>query len=104
MGFFSRLFGSSPSVDLQELINKGAFLVDVRTPGEFEGGHVPNSTNIPVDEIQTSIKKFENKENIIVFCRSGNRSSIAKKILIQHGITNVVNGGTWKNVLRYSSR
>ena len=47
------------------------------------------------------LAKFKNKKNIIVFCRSGNRSSMAKSILEQNGFTNVVNGGTWNNVNQY---
>jgi phage shock protein E len=44
------------------------------------------------------LSKFNGKEHIIVFCRSGNRSSQAKSILNQNGYTNVTNGGTWKNI------
>ena len=46
--------------------------------------------------------KFKDKKNIIVFCRSGNRSSMAKNLLEQNGIKNVVNGGTWENVKQYA--
>ena len=76
-----------------------AYLVDVRTTKEFEGGSVPNAINIPLDQVAASIDKFKNKENIVVFCRSGNRSGKAKKILEANGIGNVTNGGSWKSVL-----
>ena len=46
MSIFGQLFGGSATVDLQEIINEGAFLVDVRTPGEFAAGHVKGSENI----------------------------------------------------------
>lgn len=98
MNLFQRLFGSAPAVDLKTVIEEGAFLVDVRTPGEFNSGHVKGSVNIPLDSIPNQLAKFKNKKNIIVFCRSGMRSSQAKNILKQNGFTNVINGGTWNKV------
>jgi rhodanese-related sulfurtransferase len=47
------------------------------------------------------LAKFKGKENIIVFCRSGNRSGQAKTILEQNGFKNVVNGGTWEEVNQF---
>lgn len=99
MGFFSSLFGGGESNEkLTTLIQEGAFLVDVRSPGEFNQGHVKGSVNIPLDNISQQIKKFDNKNHIIVFCRSGNRSGQAKQILEQQGFKNVTNGGTWEDV------
>ena len=101
MGIFDMLFGgNNNTADLKSLINEGAFLVDVRTPGEFADGHVRGSVNIPLD-ITKEIAKFKDKKNIIVFCRSGNRSGMAKSLLEQQGITNVVNGGTWQHVAQF---
>ncbi len=101
MGIFSGLFGGKPTIDLQNIINEGAFLVDVRTPGEFAGGHVKGSVNIPLDSVSAALSKFKNKKNIVVFCRSGNRSAQAKVILEQNGFHNVINGGTWEQVNRF---
>lgn len=103
MGLLQRLFGGAPAVDLKSIIDEGAFLVDVRTPGEFNSGHVKGSVNIPLDSIPNQLNKFKNKKNIIVFCRSGMRSSQAKNILQQNGFTNVINGGTWDAVQRFVS-
>ena len=75
-----------------------SFLVDVRTPEEFAEGSVNDAVNIPLNEIGSRIKEFEDKDEIIVFCRSGNRSSQAQRILQQNGIQHVVNGGTWQQV------
>ncbi|MFY7861956.1 MAG: rhodanese-like domain-containing protein, partial [Chitinophagales bacterium] len=82
----------------RENLNAYAGVVDVRTPTEYDGGHVKGSTNIPLDRIPNSLEKFKGKKNIIVFCRSGNRSSQAKSILEKNGFTNVTNGGTWQSV------
>jgi len=101
MNLFQKLFGSKSAVDLKSIIEDGAFLVDVRTPGEFAEGHVKGSVNIPLDKVQTQLTKFKSKKNIIVFCRSRGRSSQAKNILQQNGFTNVINGGTWNNVNQF---
>ncbi len=84
--------------NMKEIIEKGAFLVDVRTPEEFAEGHVNASVNIPLDQLANQLDAFQGKENIIVFCRSGARSGMAKSILEQEGFSNVVNGGPWTAV------
>ena len=101
MNIFKQLFGGSPSADIKGLIEEGAFLVDVRTPGEFAEGHVKGSVNIPLDRVASQLSKFKNKKNIIVFCRSGARSGQAKSILAQNGFSNVTNGGAWDQVNRF---
>lgn len=84
---------------MQNIINaNGTFLVDVRTPGEFEDGSAKGAVNIPLDRIMNELEQFKGKENIVVFCRSGNRSGQAKYILEQNGFKNVINGGTWQEV------
>ena len=98
MSISSNEFGSSAVQDLGQLIRNGAFLVDVRTPAEFSEGHVKGSVNIPLDTIPSNLEKFQGKGDIIVFCRSGNRSGQAKLILEANGILQVVNGGTWQYV------
>ena len=98
MGFFNNIFGGSKNENLATLVNEGAFLVDVRSPGEFAEGNVKGSTNIPLDQVSSTLDKFKGKEKIVVFCRSGIRSGQAKTILEQNGFTNVTNGGTWQNI------
>ena len=98
MGFFNNIFGGSKNENLATLVNEGAFLVDVRSSGEFAEGNVKGSTNIPLDQVSSNLNKFKGKEKIVVFCRSGIRSGQAKTILEQKGFTNVTNGGTWQNI------
>lgn len=95
-GIFKNLLGGGTNIT--DKLREGAFLVDVRNPAEFDGGHVKGSINIPLDRVAISLEKFKNKKNIIVFCRSGNRSSQAKSILEKYGFSNVTNGGTWQSV------
>lgn len=99
MGIFGNMFGgSNNNENLATLVNNEAFLVDVRSPEEFADGNVKGSVNIPLDQVKNQLAKFKGKEKIVVFCRSGSRSSQAKSILEQNGFTNVINGGTWQDV------
>ena len=98
MGFSSAIFGSKDNSELKEVIEGGAFLVDVRSSGEFASGSVKGAVNIPLDKIGSQLTKFKGKKNIVVFCQSGNRSGQAKSILENNGVQNVINGGSWSNV------
>lgn len=93
-GFFARLFGSKNKTEIKDAIKQGAFIVDVRTPAEFSSGSVKNAVNIPLDKIPNQLKKFKNKNGIVLFCRSGARSGSAKRILESNGFDNVYNAGS----------
>lgn len=97
-GIFKKIFGQKDNSQLKEVIADNAFLIDVRTEEEFAQGSVKGAVNIPLDKISGQLSKFKGKKNIVVFCRSGNRSSQAKTILQKNGFNNVTNGGTWQNV------
>lgn len=97
-GFLKQLLGTPSSSELSEALGRGALLVDVRSESEFAAGSVPGAINIPLDEVEASLSALEGYAPIVVFCRSGNRSAKARSILIEHGITDVVNGGAWQEV------
>lgn len=97
MGLFDFLRGSK-SAKLEEALKDGAFLVDVRSKGEFSQGSAKGAVNIPLDSLTAQLNKFKDKKHIVVFCRSGNRSGQAKMILERNGFTNVLNGGTVSSV------
>lgn len=80
---------------LQDLVrNPSTMIVDVRTPMEYESGHINGAINIPVDQIAYKLDTFKKNESpVVVYCRSGARSSMAMGILQQNGIRNVYNGG-----------
>lgn len=101
MTFFEQAPGT---INLADLIRKGAFLVDVRTPEEFAEGNVPGSVNIPLDVLPGKLAEFGGKDHVVVFCRSGARSGMAKTFLENNGIRNVVNGGSWQNVNQYAGK
>ena len=101
MSLFQKYFGGGHTADSKEIIQQGAFLVDVREPGEFADGTAKGAVNIPLGSVAAELNKFKGKENIVVFCRSGNRSGQAKAILEQNGFKNVINGGTWEEVNKF---
>ena len=79
-------------------INGENLLVDVRSPQEFRDGHLKDAINIPYKVIGEHIGlHVKNKdETIIVYCRSGRRSSIAKGSLENIGYTNVLDAGSYQ--------
>jgi rhodanese-related sulfurtransferase len=97
---FKNLFAKTDGNSLSEILSENPFLVDVRSKDEFNSGSCKGAVNIPVDQIQNQLSKFKDKKNIVVFCRSGMRSSQAKSILERNGINNVTNGGGLANVQR----
>lgn len=96
LNFLKKLFGGS-SVDYKELVANGAQIVDVRTPAEFSNGHIKNSKNIPLQQLQSQIKKLDKKKPVITCCASGMRSASAKGILQNNGFE-VYNGGGWSSL------
>jgi len=97
-GIFQTLFSQGDAKSLRNALQKKAFLVDVRTPSEFASGSAPGAVNIPLDRVEQSLDRFKGKGTVVVFCRSGMRSSQAKDILVRNGFKDVVNGGTWEKV------
>lgn len=81
-------------MNLKEVINGQSTFVDVRTPEEYAGGHVPGAINIPLDQIQKRLDEFKDMPKpVVAYCRSGARSSMATSILKQAGAQDVINGG-----------
>lgn len=78
--------------------NEKNSIVDVRTPGEFMGGNVAGSINIPLSEIEKRIDELKQlPQPIILCCASGARSGMATSYLKNMGV-NCENGGSWLNV------
>jgi phage shock protein E len=75
-------------------------IIDVRTKAEYDEGHLKKSLNIPYNEIKEKIDGIttDKGDTIIVYCRSGRRSGIAKKALEEVGYKNVINAGAYKEL------
>ncbi len=77
-----------------ELIgNINPLILDVRTDREFNDGHIENSILIPVQVLQMRLSELEEYKDrpIFIYCRSGNRSTVASRMLIDKGFTQVTN-------------
>jgi len=92
-GIFKKLFGYK--VNLSEVVNRGAIVIDVRTEGEYSQGHGNSSINIPLDTLPTQLEKIRQWDKpIITCCASGIRSARAAKVLKKQDIE-AYNGGPW---------
>jgi rhodanese-related sulfurtransferase len=93
------LFGSNPPTDYKALLKEGAIIIDVRSKGEYAGGHIQNSKNIPLDTLGNQLSQLKDKNQVIITCcASGMRSGSAKSMLQSKGYTNVYNGGGWSSL------
>ena len=103
--FFLPRLGAMSVEEASQLIREGTPLVDVRTVGEFQQQSVPGSVNIPLDQLGDLIGQtgYAKDQPILVFCRSGNRSGSAKRLLEQMGYTQVKNLGAFGNAEKAAS-
>lgn len=95
MGLLDFLKGPDINAGIEEYKKReGAMLIDVRTPDEYEGKRVPESKNVPLQNIEKIVEIAPDKDTpLFVYCLSGGRSSAATKKLKAMGYTNVNNIG-----------
>ncbi|KUJ72954.1 rhodanese-like domain-containing protein [Thiomicrospira sp. WB1] len=88
----------TPCDECKALIkNQNAYLVDVRTPPEFEAQRLPGAINLPLQTLQqTAEQALEKDRPVVVFCRSGSRSQMAMQMLNQMGYEAVYNMGPYQ--------
>lgn len=98
MGLLDLLGFGNKSENIKNFVEKGAIIIDVRTVGEFKGGHIKNSKNIPLNTIGNQIDAIKKANKpVIVCCASGMRSAQANSILKNNGIE-CINGGGWNSL------
>ena len=85
---------------VKRLIDSGVLVVDVRSEEEFQSGHLEGALNVPHTEIEENLAVFgaDKEKPIVVYCRSGRRSGIAKEVLEKNGFTSVHNGGGYEDL------
>lgn len=84
---------SGPS-DVEQKIQAGAIIVDVRSPEETASGIYRGAVNIPIDQAESRIAEFGAKDKpVVLYCRSGNRAGRVKQMLESRGFTDVTNAG-----------
>ena len=88
------VIGKTSPQRARELVRDGAKLVDVRSPGEFAGGHVDGATNIPVQVLSGRLEELgERTRPVVLYCASGVRSASAARTLKSAGFTQVFDLG-----------
>lgn len=81
----------------KQKISDGAFLLDVRQPEEYQEAYIPGAYLIPLDELEERIDEVPEEKEIVIYCRTGNRSKDAYRILSKAGYANVtsIDGGIY---------
>lgn len=98
MGLLDLLGFGAKSETIKQFSERGAIIIDVRTVGEFQQGHIKNAKNIPLDILSSKIEDIKKmKKPVLVCCQSGMRSSQAAGILKRNNIE-VINGGGWQSL------
>jgi rhodanese-related sulfurtransferase len=109
----SPLFNSVDVKEAKKMLEGGnVFVLDVRTPGEFNSAHIKGATLIPLKNVlgtnlssdrllEARINEIPKDKKILVYCRTGQRSSAASKMLVNSGYLHIYNilGGinAWKD-------
>ena len=95
--FIIKESGQISAKDALEKLKSGALVIDVRSVGEFNSGHLAKAINIPLDEIETALpKRVKDKDQVLLLhCASGMRSGMAKSKLIGMGYANAFNLGSY---------
>lgn len=75
--------------EAHQLYQDGVFFLDVRTQEEWDDFHAPNTTHIPLDQLESRYTELPMDEEIVVVCRSGNRSQTGRDILRDNGFVDV---------------
>lgn len=101
MSLFGMFSNKDATKKIEEYLQKGAIVLDVRTLPEWIEGHVKGSKHLVLNSIPENIESIKGfKKPIIAVCKSGGRSQSATDFLSQHGL-DVINGGPWQNVAKY---
>ncbi|MDH5675038.1 MAG: rhodanese-like domain-containing protein [Myxococcales bacterium] len=91
---FFRSRGDINGTEARDLVANGALLLDVRTPGEYAGGHIDGAINIPLDQLASRLSELPDRERtIVLYCQSGRRSASATKLLTEAGYGRAKNLG-----------
>ncbi|MBL0102117.1 MAG: universal stress protein [Saprospiraceae bacterium] len=90
---FKNMFGGGDD----KVIENNAVIIDVRSKNEFASGHLASAVNIPLEQIESHAETLKSHPQVVLYCRSGNRSEHAKKILTTCGLSNVLDAGSLGN-------
>ncbi len=74
-----------PCEQIKQILKDGGALLDVRTPREFAVGALPGARNVPLNGIQNIVLSLPKDQPVLLYCRSGARSGMAQRFLVQEG-------------------
>ncbi len=100
--YWLRQRGQISAKDARAHLENGALVIDVRTSGEFNSGHLPKAINLPLDEIEAKLPRRvkDKSQALLLHCQSGMRSGMAKKKLKSLGYVNAFNLGSYGRAAR----
>jgi hydroxyacylglutathione hydrolase len=90
--------GAVPDVEPQavESGREAGLLLDVRNPGEWSGGHIPGSVNVPLGRLAEQLEELPRDRRLVVHCQSGARTAVAVALLRSRGFHDVAHlRGDW---------
>ncbi len=92
--YYNNVTGEEAKILIENYPNR-VLIIDVRTPEEFDQGHIPNAKNIPENQLELKLSEIQSlargKNYILVVCRSGNRSATASQYLAEQKIGEILN-------------
>ena len=71
--------------EAQKLIDDGAQLIDVRAPHEWDAGRIAGAAHLPLAELSQRASEIDQERPVVIYCRGGNRSSMAATALTEAG-------------------
>jgi phage shock protein E len=100
--FLSNRVGLISVAAAKEHLKGGALIVDVRTPAEFNNGHLKDALNMPFDDIELLVSRrgIDKGQVLLLHCQSGLRSGVARKKLAALGYTRTFNLGSYRRAAR----
>lgn len=93
------MIGSYDCPSLRKLLEQGGKLVDVRSHFEYTQGALQGALNMPLEQFQYHADKIDKDKPVLLYCRSGQRSEMAKRYLQSLGFANVHNIGSYQQLV-----
>ena len=89
-------------IKARKAVENGALIVDVRTPKEYKQKHISGAINLPIEEIMKHNINLPKDKELVLYCRTGSRSSVSAKVLTQLGwsVYDVATQSDWEREIK----
>ena len=90
-------------IKIQEALQSGALVIDVRSPQEYANGHFSTAINIPYDQVKQRLGELgeDKKRPIVLYCYVGSRSAAVKRILQANGFVSIINARNYAALRKF---